>query len=183
MSQPAVELDLERYRDYLMILARTKIPYFLRHRIDLDQLVRETLREAHGSRAHGDDADADALARLRKILGRRLADELGRSNGPASDLLGPELDGSATRLMSFAGLGQDHAGGRVSRGDPASVPAVWLGRLNEAQAEAVHLRHCEGWSIERIGRHMGRTPVAVGGLLRHGLAMLAEIMRRESGPS
>src|SRR5262249_18190208 len=158
------ELDLERYRVYLMILARTKIPFSLRHRIDPDRLVRETLQEAHNSRREGGSPDADPLASLRGILGRRLVEQLGRSNGQASDPLGPELDGSATRLMSFAGLDDACTGSRELREDLASLVAARLGRLTEAQAEAVHLRHCEGWSIDRIGRHMGRTPVAVGGL-------------------
>jgi DNA-directed RNA polymerase specialized sigma24 family protein len=183
MLQPALELDLERFRDYLKILARTKIPFALRHRVDPDRLVRETLQEALDSRPEGDGPDTDPRSWLRKILGRRLADELRPSDGEASDALGTELHGSATRLMSFAGLDRAQSADEASREDLTSMFAARLGRLTEAQAEAVHLRHCEGWPIDRIGRHMGRTPVAVGGLLRHGLAALAEAMRREPGES
>ena len=64
MSQPAEAWDLERYREYLMILARTKIPHHLRHRLDPADVVRETLRDAAadpGECRPGSDAGTASL--------------------------------------------------------------------------------------------------------------------------
>jgi RNA polymerase sigma-70 factor, ECF subfamily len=185
MSQPAENWDLERYRDYLMILARTKIPHHLRHRLDPADVVQETLlhacRDQRESRAK---SDAERTCWLRRILICRLVDELRRLNGPGAAVsLEHELDRSSARLVSFLAADQSTPSMQLHREELAVELSRRLAQLTEAQAEAVHLRHCEGWSVEQIGRHMGRTPVAVGGLLRHGLNKLRDIMRQESGPS
>src|SRR5918998_849142 len=50
--------------------------------------------------------------------------------------------------------------------------AKMIGKLSPPQAEAIVLKHCQGMSVVDIGRHMNRTPDAVGGLLRHGMRRL-----------
>ena len=52
-------------------------------------------------------------------------------------------------------------------------------RLNEAvaalpddQREAVRLRHLEGWALDDIARHLGRTPAATAGLIKRGVKAL-----------
>ncbi|MBV8230235.1 MAG: sigma-70 family RNA polymerase sigma factor, partial [Planctomycetaceae bacterium] len=52
-------------------------------------------------------------------------------------------------------------------------------QLSPPQAEAIVLKHCHGMSVAEISRHMNRTPDAVGGLLRHGMRRLRELMPRE----
>jgi RNA polymerase sigma-70 factor (ECF subfamily) len=44
--------------------------------------------------------------------------------------------------------------------------------LPEDQREAVRLRYCEGWPLERIAREMNRTMPSVAGLLKRGLKTL-----------
>jgi DNA-directed RNA polymerase specialized sigma24 family protein len=85
-------------------------------------------------------------------------------------------------LAEFLVADQSAPSARLKREELAIEVARRLTRLTEAQAEAVHLRHCEGWSVDEIGRHMGRSPVAVGGLLRHGLEALREMMKESSLP-
>jgi RNA polymerase sigma-70 factor (ECF subfamily) len=48
--------------------------------------------------------------------------------------------------------------------------------LPEAQREALVLQHWQGWSLADIGRHLGRSPEAVAGLLKRGLKQLREIL-------
>jgi len=50
MPQPSECLALERFRDYLIILARIRIPSDLRGRIDPSDLVQDTLFCAHRDR-------------------------------------------------------------------------------------------------------------------------------------
>jgi hypothetical protein len=185
MSQTAEDRDLERHRDYLMILARTQIPHHLRHRIDPAGLVEETLRQARRPPRDGTtEAEAEPLRRLRDILIGRLAGELGRPEGAgAGGSVSRGLGDPSTRPGSTLGPDRPVPGPRIPVDDLAALLSGRRPLLTEDQAEAVHLRHCEGWSIERIGRHMGRTPVAVGGLLRHGLEKLADYLTREPASS
>jgi RNA polymerase sigma-70 factor (ECF subfamily) len=181
MPQPADAWDLERYREYLTILARTKIPQHLRHRLDPSDVVQETLLRA--CRDQGEcraGTEAGRTSWLRRILNCRLADELRRLNGPGAAVsLEQELDQSSARLVHFLAADHSSPSARLHREELAVEMTRGLARLTEAQAEAIHLRYCEGWTIEEISRHMGRTPVAVGGLLRHGLEKLRGIIRRE----
>jgi RNA polymerase sigma-70 factor (ECF subfamily) len=52
--------------------------------------------------------------------------------------------------------------------------AVALAELPEAQREALVLQHWHGWSMDEIAAHLGRTRVAVAGLIKRGLAKLRE---------
>jgi RNA polymerase sigma-70 factor (ECF subfamily) len=54
--------------------------------------------------------------------------------------------------------------------------AAALEQLSEAQREAVVLRHLEGLSLAEVGRHLGRNPAAVAGLLQRGLKKLRSLL-------
>jgi RNA polymerase sigma-70 factor (ECF subfamily) len=48
--------------------------------------------------------------------------------------------------------------------------------LQEDQRLAVELKHLQGCSVEEIGKLMGRSKQAVGGLLRRGVKSLRDAM-------
>jgi RNA polymerase sigma-70 factor (ECF subfamily) len=50
--------------------------------------------------------------------------------------------------------------------------AEQLAGLPEIQREVLLLRHCQGWSLNEIAAHLGRTRAAVASLLRRGLQQL-----------
>ena len=52
-----------------------------------------------------------------------------------------------------------------------------LDSLPEAQREALTLHHLRNWTLEDVGRHLGRSPAAVAGLIKRGLKQLRLLLR------
>jgi RNA polymerase sigma-70 factor, ECF subfamily len=173
--------DLAGFRDWLMALARAQIPVDLRGRIDPSDIVQETLFHAlrDDKRTHERSA-AQTMAWLRTILRCRLIDRLpGRDRENRNVSLNALLDQASAGMSELLMASQFSPGSRVIRDENAMIIAKLLTHLSEAQADAIVLKHCQGWSVEQISRHLNKTPDAVGGLLRHGLKKLRELMRRE----
>ena len=168
---PEMDENLEGFRDYLMILAQTQIPIEMRGRIDPSDLVQETFLCAIRGDFHRREGrtDAQTTCWLREILRCRLIDRLPGRN-------------CAARVKSLPGnfpvADQSTPSARIRRAEDAILVAELLAHLPEAQREAVVLRHCEGWPVEKIGRHMNLPPAAVGGLLKRGMKKLRELMPR-----
>ena len=173
--------DLAGFRDWLMALARAQVPVDLRGRIDPSDVVQETLFHAlrDDKRTHERSA-AQTMAWLRTTLRCRLIDRLpGRDRENRNVSLDALLDQTSAGMSELLIASQSSPGSRVIRDENAVIIAKLLTHLSEAQAEAIVLKHCQGWSVEQISRHLNKTPDAVGGLLRHGLKKLRELMPRE----
>ena len=187
--------DLEQYRPYLMILARTQVPDPARRdRLDLSGVVQQTFLEAHQKigdfRAGAPGEESAVMAGwLRQILARNLADALrgqGRAKRDAGRerSLDHELDQSSARLGSaLADLDQSSPSQGAHRADRAVLLAWALAGLPEAQREVVLLRHWDGWPLAKGAEQLGRTPASVVGLLQRGLKGLRERLaeRRQEG--
>ena len=173
--------DLAGFRDWLMALARAQVPVDLRGRIDPSDIVQETLFHAlrDDKRTHERTAP-QTMAWLRTILRCRLIDRLpGRDRENRNVSLNALLDQTSAGMSELLMASQSSPGSRVIRDENAMIIAKLLTHLSEAQAEAIVLKHCQGLSVEQISRHLNKTPDAVGGLLRHGLKKLRELMPRE----
>ena len=67
-------MDLERFRSYLVLLARLKLDRKLRGKLDASDVVQQTLLEAHEAlESFQGDGLAALAAWLRQILARNLA--------------------------------------------------------------------------------------------------------------
>jgi RNA polymerase sigma-70 factor, ECF subfamily len=181
MADGQADADLAGFRDWLMALARAQVPVDLRGRIDPSDIVQETLFHAlrDDKRTH-DRTAAQTMAWLRAILRCRLIDRMpGRDRENRNVSLDAMLDQTSAGMSELLSASQSSPGSRVIREENAMISAKLLNQLTEAQAEAIVLKHCQGWSVEQISRHLNKTPDAVGGLLRHGLKRLRELMPRE----
>ena len=55
-----------------------------------------------------------------------------------------------------------------------------LTALPDDQREAVRLRHLEGWALDDIAVHLGRTCAATAGLIKRGMKALRRELRRSN---
>jgi RNA polymerase sigma-70 factor (ECF subfamily) len=174
---------LERYRDYLHLLARLQLGSRMQKHLDASDVVQQTFLEAQKQFAqfHG-HSEAELAAWLRRILAHNLADAvraLGRAKRDVSrerSLLAA-LEESSARLQNWLAADQSSPSQQVQRKEQGVRLAAALAQLPEPQREAVTLRHLEGCSLADIAESLGRTQAAVVGLLQRGLKALRLLLQ------
>jgi RNA polymerase sigma-70 factor (ECF subfamily) len=175
-------LALERFRDYLRLLARLQIDARYRGKLDASDLVQQTLLKAHQARSQfrGQTA-AEQAAWLRQILARTLANavrDLGRAKRDLAleRSLETSLEDSSARLEAWLVSGEASPSEHAQRNEQLLTLAETMAQLPEIQREVLLLRHCQDWSLGQISQHLGRSRAAVASLLRRGLKQLRELM-------
>lgn len=171
-------MDLERFRSYLLLLARLKLDRKLRGKLDASDVVQQTLLEAHQALEsfRGNHLEAQA-AWLRQILARNLANAVRDLTRAKRDVrkersLHTELDDTAARLEVWLADQQSSPSQKLERYERALQLAEALTQLPESQREAVMLRHFQGRSLAEIAGQLDCTTAAVTGLLHRGLKSL-----------
>lgn len=185
MSQGPTERDavLERFREYLRLLARLQLDPRLQAKVDLSGVVQQTLLEAHLSLASlRAESDAETVAWLRKILAHNLADEV-RKHGAAKRDAGLErsLDRSASRVESWLAADESSPSRRVMRQEQALRLAEAVAGLPENQRRAVELHYLKGWTLAETARDLDCSKAAVAGLLHRGLGGLRARLDQDGG--
>jgi RNA polymerase sigma-70 factor (ECF subfamily) len=172
--------DLERFRTYLGLLARLQLDPRLRGLLDPSDLVQQTLLRAHRNREQcRGTTDEQRAAWLRAILAHELADAVRRFERRGEDRrrsLEASLNESSARLEAWLQSESTSPSGRVDRQEQLLSLAEALARLPEDQRIALELHHLRGWPVQEVGQQMHRSPAAVAGLLRRGLAGLRVLL-------
>jgi RNA polymerase sigma-70 factor (ECF subfamily) len=179
-------LALERFRDYLLQLARRHVGDQAGGRLDPSDLVQQTLLEAHRKRDQfRGQSPAEMAAWLRQMLAYGIADAR-RAQGRAKrdrareGSLEAALEESFSRLEAWLAADQSSPSQRAVRQEELLRLAEALTQLPEDQRRAVELRHLHGASVAAIAQCLGRTETAVGGLLRRGMTKLREFLQVDS---
>ena len=180
MDSPNADDDWgpERFRSYLLLLARVRLDPMVQAKVGASDVVQQTLFEAHRDLAQFRGRTVgEQAAWLRQILARNLANvrrDLRRDKRDVAreQPLQAALDESASRLEGWLAADQSSPSQQAQRHERAVRLAEALATLPENQRDAVVLRHWHGCSLAEIGRCLGCTTAAVTGLLHRGLRNL-----------
>jgi RNA polymerase sigma-70 factor, ECF subfamily len=182
-----VEMALDRYRSYLRLLAEAQLGRDGRRGVEPSDVVQQTLLDAHKDRAGFRGAcEAEHLAWLRRLLACNLADALRAMGRVKRDVgrvrsLEASLGESSARLERWLAVDQSSPSQRAERNESLVRLADALVRLPEDNRRALVMRHCQGACLAEISEVLGRTPQAVAGLLKRGLAQLRDDMPDDEG--
>jgi RNA polymerase sigma-70 factor (ECF subfamily) len=174
-------LALERFRNYLLLLAQLQWDHQLRAWGDPSDLVQKTLLEAHKNQAdYKGTSDAELKGWLHKILEHNLLDALKWLARDKRDVkrqrpLAEDLEDSSARIQALAAE-QSSPSKQAVKNEQLIRLADSLERLLPDQREAVMLHHLQGLPIGEVARRMECTYAAAAGLLRRGLEALRELM-------
>src|SRR4051812_12998776 len=143
--------ELERFRDYLALLARLQITPGLRDRVDLSGVVQQTLLEACQALKLEDRrrTPAETAAWLRSILGHNLADGLrklatGKRDASRERSLAPALEESSARLRDWLAARQSSPSQKAVRQEELVRVSQAMARLPDNQRRAIELHYLQG---------------------------------------
>jgi RNA polymerase sigma-70 factor, ECF subfamily len=167
------------FRGYLRVLARRQMDSRLDSRVDASDVIQETCLTALASFEQFRGTHQGEFVAWLKVLHEHVIQNLVRNHVHTQKR-------SVTRENRVTGSQLAQLGNamqcstpsqKLMQGELAVRLALSLEALAEDQREAVRLRYCEAWPLERIATHMGRSKPSVAGLLKRGLAALRAELR------
>ena len=188
ITEATIRFRPERYRSYLIVLARTSLRASgpVQRKIDASDIVQDVLLQAHESLPQFRGTSEEELtAWLRAILANKLADaarHYGRKKRDAAleQSYRETVDESSSRLYKLVPADQTSPSQKVLRQERAIVLAESLAELPEDQRTAVELYHLADYTVAEIAAHMNRSEAGVAGLLRRGLKGLRAYLEEKT---
>lgn len=175
--------SLERFREYLLMMARVQIGPKYRAKIDPEEVVNQTLFEAHRQKDEFQGTGGgELIAWLKRIQSDNVKDAIKFHHREKRDvdreqpLVVPDWDQSCSQFLGIT-CGLTSPSMKVIKHERELLLAQALNQLPEAQRDAVELHHLQGCSLAETAEVLGRTPAAVVGLLRRGLKRLRELLK------
>jgi RNA polymerase sigma-70 factor (ECF subfamily) len=183
---PALGRLLERYRQYLTLLARLQLGQVLRVKAGASDVVQETFLEAHRDfNGFRGTSPAELSAWLRQVLARNLANLVRRYAGTRrrdvrlEQQYAADLDRSSDRLAMGVAARGDSPSAAAVRAETGIVLAEALERLPPDYREVLVLRNLEELPFNEVAIRMNRSVDSVKKLWARGLAQLRGLMREE----
>src|SRR5207248_450819 len=115
--------------------------------------------------------DRELAAWLRQILANTLIDAARklRPEKAAGPRLEYAIEESSLRLEAWLADSSNSPSDHAMRQENLLALSNAMARLPEDQRTALELKHLQGWSVEAISQVMGKSRLAVGGLLRRAV--------------
>jgi RNA polymerase sigma-70 factor (ECF subfamily) len=176
---------LQRYRNFLRLLARLHLPRRLRSKLDESDLVQETLLKAHVKMSQFRGQSEEAFqAWLRTILVRTLAEEMRKFLADKRDVdrelsLEAALEESSRRLEAWLTAQQPTPSQLLQREEELLRVADALAELPEDERTALELKYLKGLPVRDIAGELGRTETAVVSLLQRSLRRVRHLLPGE----
>lgn len=183
---PALGPLLERYRAYLVVLARVQIGRRLQGKVDAADLVQEAFLGAYRDfpQFRG-TTEKEFLAWLRQILASLLANLVRHYQGTQrrdvrlERQLAVELEQSSQALDRGLIAPQSSPSEQAARREQAVLLAEALGRLPDDLRDLLILRHLEGLTFPQVAERLGRTVDSVKKQWPRALASLRRLLEGE----
>jgi RNA polymerase sigma-70 factor, ECF subfamily len=178
--------QVERFRDYLCVLARAHVHPRHLSKIEASDLVQQTLLEAcQQQNQFRGQSDAELAAWLKQMLVHNLADALRGCVRAKRDVrlerpLVTAIEDSFSRAEDWLAATQSSPSQQAIRIEEFLRLADGLARLPDDQRESVVLHHLQGWPLAQIADYLGRSESAVAGLLHRGLKNMRGLMAEGS---
>jgi RNA polymerase sigma-70 factor (ECF subfamily) len=186
MAPPSHDvLELERYREYLGLLARLQLDGRLRGKVDVSGVVQQTLLEAYQALRRLPERGPELTAAwLRQVLANNLRDEVRKFATEARDVgrersLEAALNESSSRLEAWLAADDSSPSEKAARNEQVLALAGALAQLPDDQRQAVELHHLRGRPLAEVADQLGRSKGAVAALLFRGLKKLRTILGEE----
>jgi RNA polymerase sigma-70 factor (ECF subfamily) len=173
---------LERYRDYLRLLARLQLDSRLQAKLDASDIVQQTLLAAHEHREQfRGQTEIELVAWLRAILANTLSAAARGFATEARDLSRElaalaTIDESSARLEVWVAADQSSPSEHIMHVEELVRLADAMAELPPDQRAAIELHHLKGCPISEVARSMNRTKPAVMGLLFRGQKKMRELL-------
>lgn len=173
-----------RCRNYVALIAQTRVESWMHAKVDASDLVQQTLLEAfRGIEDFRGETDAEWLAWLRKILAHNTNDFIRRYRTDKR-AIGRE------RPLATTNPDQSRAAG-IEPADPGKTPSQILAdherdiqiadaiaRLADDHREVILLRNMQRLPFDEIARRMNRTRPAVQMLWMRAIRKLEELLNQ-----
>jgi RNA polymerase sigma-70 factor, ECF subfamily len=174
--------DWERFREFLLLLARMQADARWQGKLDLSGVVQQTLLEAYqDGKKLAEATDAQKAAWLKRALANNLADELRKLTTARRDAgrersLQVDLDQSHSRLELLLPDAHRTPSSEAVQAERGIQLAKALATLPEAQRQVIELHHLQGHTLVQVAEALGTTKPAVAGLLHRGLKTLRRLL-------
>ena len=170
-------VHLDRYRDYLLLLARGQLPPRLQPKLDPSDVVQQTLLEAHRDLDQFDGNSGELAAWLRTILAHNLANATRDFDRKKRDVrrersLQQSIDLSSARLDRCLADSQQSPAQQIERKEQLLILSSALIELPEPQRQVIELRYLHGLVLKEIAERLDKTTRSVAGLLFRGMSRL-----------
>lgn len=175
-------VDWHRYRAWLRMLVRSGVDPKLRSKLDPSDLVQQTITQALDSLpSFRGSTEPEFQAWLRTILTRnvtRASRDFTRLRRDVDREIAASIEFSSVQLEGLLVASGPSPIEKAMKTESVLELCDALERLPDSQRQAIHLHHWKRMTINDVADEMGRSPVAVAGLLKRGMKSLRNHLKR-----